>query len=101
MNVHIKDFTVRRTSNKIGFLVEGAPAGAGDLDLPGMVRRLRALPRSVSLILEQWPPFVRDISATVANEDEWARRSIECLRKTIGADDPIEVFSGSPQSAHR
>ncbi len=34
VNLHIKDFSVKRVSHKMGFVIEGTPAGQGLLNLP-------------------------------------------------------------------
>ena len=80
VNLHLKDFTVRRAPHKMGFAIEGAPAGEGRLDVPWLLGRLRAAGRDPSVILEQWVPPEPDVEQTVAKELDWAERSLRYLR---------------------
>jgi 3-oxoisoapionate decarboxylase len=80
VNLHLKDFAVRRAGHKMGFTVEGTPAGDGRLDVPWLLRRLRELGRDPNAILELWVPPEADLEKTVAKELEWARRSLTYLR---------------------
>jgi len=83
VNLHLKDFVVRRAGHKMGFAVEGAPAGEGRLDIPWLVGRLRALGRDPNAILELWVPPEEDVEQTVSKELEWARRSVETVRPLL------------------
>jgi hypothetical protein len=67
----------------MGFIVEGRPAGAGQLDVPGLIASLRALRVKANAILELWPPEQSSISETVALEHRWAAESIAYLRRYI------------------
>jgi len=78
VNLHIKEFKIRRLDHKLGFLVEGAPAGDGMLNIPWLLQQLSSHCRSA--ILEQWTPWANDIQSTIKKENEWAERSIEYLR---------------------
>ena len=53
VNVHLKDFTIKRASSSMGFVVEGAPACEGRLNIPHLIDRLRTFGREPNLILEQ------------------------------------------------
>jgi 3-oxoisoapionate decarboxylase len=79
VNLHVKDFVIDRAPQRMGFLVSGAPAGAGRLAIPWL---LGQMPRSnnVSAILEQWTPPGESVEATIAIEREWAERGIQHLR---------------------
>jgi 3-oxoisoapionate decarboxylase len=81
VNLHIKDFRVRRIDHNMGFLVEGTPAGQGMLDVPALLERLRG--RSFNAILELWPAPDANADATAAKEDAWVRESIPYLRQYI------------------
>jgi sugar phosphate isomerase/epimerase len=83
MNVHVKDFVIERTNHKMGFLVEGRPAGEGMVDIPSLIALARALPHEVNVVLEQWPPFVVDLNATIEQEARWAEESVTNLRRWI------------------
>jgi sugar phosphate isomerase/epimerase len=83
VNLHVKEFVVRRASHNMGFVVEGLPAGQGMLDLPWLLGRLRQLGRDPDAILEQWTPPEPDLAATIAKEAAWAVESIAYLRRLI------------------
>jgi sugar phosphate isomerase/epimerase len=83
INLHLKDFTIERQSHRMGFDVLGAPAGAGMLDVPWLVRTLG--PTTVrTAILELWTPPEPTLDATIAKEAEWAERSVAYLLTTPG-----------------
>lgn len=83
VNLHIKDFTIRRHRHMLGFEVEGMPAGRGMLDVSGLLAKLAARGRGPNAILETWPPPESSVAQTIEKEDAWARESIEYLRKYI------------------
>jgi 3-oxoisoapionate decarboxylase len=83
VNLHVKDFCVRRLPHKKGFIIEGCPAGGGLLHIPRLLDELRGLSRDPNVILEFWPPPENSIEASVAKEDAWARESIKYLRQLI------------------
>lgn len=82
-NVHLKDFSVRRIENRMGFVVEGAALGSGRLDMSGVLAAALSLPRDPTFVLEQWPPRRSDISATIECERSSAHESIANLRARI------------------
>ncbi len=82
-NVHVKDFTIQRVENRMGFTVTGAPVGAGALDVRGLLDQVDAMPRDVSVVLEQWPPAEADLAATLEKEEAWAARSVAFLRSCL------------------
>jgi sugar phosphate isomerase/epimerase len=82
-SLHIKDYQISRMPHRMGFIVEGRPAGAGQLDVPGLIAALRALRVKANAILELWPPEQSSISETVALEHRWAAESIAYLRRYI------------------
>lgn len=79
VNLHIKDFVIDRVPQMMGFVVSGAPAGAGWLAIPWLLEQMPP-GRNVSAILEQWPPLRESVEATVAMEQEWAERGVQYLR---------------------
>lgn len=79
INFHVKEFAIRRVDHKMGFLIEGRPAGQGMLPLEWMLSQFR--PHCESAILEQWVPPEPTLEATVAKEEEWARLSVQYLRR--------------------
>jgi 3-oxoisoapionate decarboxylase len=82
INLHIKDFTIRRVSHKMGIIIEGSPAGKGMLNIKVLIDKLIILKRCDSAILEQWTPPETEIIDTIRKEERWANESIEYL-KTI------------------
>jgi 3-oxoisoapionate decarboxylase len=76
INLHLKDFVVRRIPAQLGFVVEGVPTGQGVLDVPDIIRRL---PADCSITHEQWTPFQVNIEETCALESRWTDDSIAYL----------------------
>ena len=81
VNLHVKDFRVRRADHLMGFVVEGTPAGQGMLDIPWLLDSLTK--HDPNVILELWPPPEPDLAATIAKEDQWVIESIAYLRQHI------------------
>ncbi len=79
VNLHIKDFAIDRVPQMMGFVVSGAPAGAGRLEIPWLLKQV-ASQASTSAILEQWPPLLETDEATLANERRWAEQGVTYLR---------------------
>ncbi len=80
---HVKDFIIRREWHMMGFVVEGRPAGLGQLQLPSILKTLDHAGASPLAILELWPPEQPRLMETIALEQAWARESIQYLRKYI------------------
>jgi 3-oxoisoapionate decarboxylase len=85
VNLHIKDFAVRRADHNMGFAVEGRPAGQGQLDVPWLLREVRQHGRDFNAILELWPPSAKSLDATIAKERAWAESSVAYLQGLINA----------------
>jgi sugar phosphate isomerase/epimerase len=83
VNLHIKDVRVRRTNAGLGLLVEGCPAGAGQLGIPALLADLAELGRQVNVIVEHWPPQQASLAETLALERRWAEQSVGYLRQWI------------------
>ena len=79
VNLHVKDFSIARPDHKMGFTVEGRPAGQGRLDVPWLLETLRGMERTPNIVLELWTPPQETLQETIALEDDWARSSIEYL----------------------
>ncbi|MBX2999662.1 MAG: sugar phosphate isomerase/epimerase [Caldilineaceae bacterium] len=86
VNLHIKDFAVRRADHNMGFTVEGRPAGRGNLDVPWLLREVGRHGRDFNAILELWPPPAESLDATIAKERAWAEESVDYLRGVINAE---------------
>lgn len=83
VNLHVKDFDIRRLAHRMGFTIEGRPTGQGRLDVPWLLGRLRALGRDPNAILELWTVPEEDLSATIAKEERWAEASVAYLRGLV------------------
>jgi sugar phosphate isomerase/epimerase len=83
VNIHVKDFLIRRASHRMGFEIAGAPAGEGRLDIPLLISQLQEGGRNPNAVLELWPPPELDYSATVAKEEQWCQASIRYLRRFV------------------
>ena len=81
VNLHIKDFSIRRFPNNMGFTVAGAPAGKGMLDLPMIMEKLTKYNRCQSAILEQWVVPENNLDDTIKKEKQWAVEGIQYLRQ--------------------
>ena len=81
--LHIKEFVVRRAWHMMGFVVEGKPAGPGQLNVPWLLDVLRAAGASGNAILELWPPEQKTLEETIALEQAWVAESIPYLRRLI------------------
>ena len=83
VNLHVKDFSVRRVHHKMGFVVEGTPAGEGMLRLPWILEMIKPYGKCSSAILELWTPPEQHLDATIAKENRWAKESIKYLKTVI------------------
>ena len=83
VNVHIKDVRARRNADNSGFVIEGVPAGQGQIDLPDLFAQLRALDRPLSLILENWVPGEATLAATLEKERLWAAEGVAYCRGKV------------------
>jgi sugar phosphate isomerase/epimerase len=80
VNLHIKDYSIARVPNMMGFEVAGRPAGAGFLDLPWLLKQLEKFPRCQTAVLEQWPPAQSTLEKSIALESDWAQTSLRTLK---------------------
>jgi sugar phosphate isomerase/epimerase len=85
VNLHVKDFLIRRASHMMGFAIEGTPAGQGRLNVPRLLGTLTQYDHSFNVILELWTPPEPKLSDTIVKEDVWARESVAYLRQFIEA----------------
>lgn len=81
VNLHVKDFSIRRVSHKMGFVIEGVPLGKGMLPVTELISIVS--PRCQSAILEQWTPPEPTIQETILKERKWAEESISFLKTII------------------
>ncbi|MAS38267.1 MAG: hypothetical protein CL610_29995 [Anaerolineaceae bacterium] len=83
VNLHIKDFMIRRADHNMGFLLSGTPAGQGSLNIPWLLDRLTQFGCRYNAILELWPTPEPAIADTIAKEAQWAVESVAYLRRYL------------------
>jgi sugar phosphate isomerase/epimerase len=83
VNLHVKDFSIRRADHNMGFVLTGTPAGEGMLNLPWLFEVLNRYGRRYNAILELWTPPQADVDATAALEQQWAEQSVLNLRRYL------------------
>ncbi len=83
VNLHLKDFGIRRLPHLMGFQIDGRPAGQGMLDVPRLVAEVSHYERCQTAILEQWVIPEADSATTMAEEAIRATESVKYL-KTSG-----------------
>lgn len=81
--LHVKDFVIRRQWHSMGFVVEGRPAGQGQLDIPWITRLLSGHDRHANAIIELWVPEQADLEETVRMERDWAAASVAFMRRHL------------------
>jgi len=97
VSMHAKDAVVTRVQT--GFCIAGCPLGKGLVDIPGVLAAVHAAGRSPNVIVESWMDRLDDEAATLAQEDDWARRGLAYLRHVLPqftrrlADSPICRFA--------
>ena len=82
-SLHVKDFIVERLWHRMGFSVQGRPAGAGQLNVPELLEKLVNANPDSNAILELWPPEQATLENTIRLEHAWAKQSISYLRRYI------------------
>jgi sugar phosphate isomerase/epimerase len=82
VNLHLKEFTVRRVDHKMGFVVEGLPAGQGMLNIPSLVKTIEQTGKCRSAILELWTPPEKELEVTIRKEAQWVASSVAFLKES-------------------
>lgn len=83
LSLHVKDFTIRRVSHRMGFVLEGCPAGQGQLDVPWLLGQLTKSSHPFNAVLETWVPPGNTLDETIARERAWTEAGIRYLRGLI------------------
>lgn len=83
INLHVKDFTIRRVNHKMGFVIEGCPAGKGMLNVAHLISAIKRQSNCNSAILELWTPPEENLQETIEKEEKWAVESISFLKSVI------------------
>lgn len=81
--LHVKDFTIRRVSHRMGFILEGCPAGQGQLDVLWLLKQLANCSHSFNVILETWVSPSDSLEETIARERAWTETGKNYLRGLI------------------
>lgn len=80
VNLHLKDIAITRVPYAMGFVVEGRPAGQGDLDIRWVCERIAAYGRCRTTVLETWTPPEATLEATLTKERDWTNQGLEFLK---------------------
>ncbi|GAB2794080.1 TIM barrel protein [Rhabdobacter roseus] len=83
INLHYKDIAIRRVAHKMGFEVAGCAPGQGLIDPRYLLSTLSKYLRCESVTLEQWPPYLGTLEATIRQEAAWAEEGIDLLKNTL------------------
>ncbi|MGD1097112.1 MAG: TIM barrel protein [Bryobacteraceae bacterium] len=83
LDLHLKDYSIHRMSHRLGYILEGSPAGQGQLDIFWILETLRHFGRDPNVVLELWTPPDDNLEDTINKEKKWVDQSIEYLRKVI------------------
>jgi len=81
VNLHIKEYSVRKFTHKMGYIIEGAPLGKGMLPLTELIAKVSPLCQSA--ILEQWTTPERTLVETIQKEKKWAEESFYYLKSIV------------------
>jgi len=81
INLHIKDYRIERLPHKMGFIVEGCPAGKGMTNVPRLLEVLAPVGHCESAVLEQWVVPGPTIQETILKEDRWAQEGLLHLKQ--------------------
>ena len=79
INLHLKDYMIRRKSHMMGFDIYGTPAGQGMMPIKKILKTLKKHGKTESIILELWPPPEDTIQKTIEKEKQWVDESIAYL----------------------
>ncbi|QHW33726.1 TIM barrel protein [Paenibacillus rhizovicinus] len=96
VNLHIKDFDIKRVDHMMGFTILGTPAGAGRLDIQGLKEIIEANGKAgVNAILELWTPYAKSVRDTIATERDWLEQSIAYLRSVHFIEEDLRYATGN------
>ncbi len=83
VNLHVKEFLIKRADHNMGFTITGAPTGQGMLDLPNLLEKLDKHGRQYNAIIETWLPPQTTMEETAQLEQLWVQESVTYLRTMI------------------
>ena len=91
---HVKDYTFCRSNFGVGLAVIGQPAGQGRQQISyGLGVLKRDAPRAFSTVLESWMPACETTEQSLAQEEQWAKESIEYLKQYVPTQLPPNYSS--------
>ena len=79
INLHVKDLVFNRLSHQMGFIIQGAVAGSGELDIPHIIARVKQYGKLESILVEVWSDPLANETATIEREAQWAEESVRYL----------------------
>lgn len=86
VNLHVKDFTIVRVNEQMGFNVRGCAVGDGRLNVPKLVAHVASGSGRVdemTAVIELWTQVQNTLEATIELEAAWAERSVRNLREVL------------------
>lgn len=83
INLHIKDFIIKRVHHKMGFKISGCAAGTGMLNIPWLVAIGKQQHKCTTATLEVWSDPELTIEETIQKEKDWVEQSIDYLKTII------------------
>ena len=83
INLHVKDFIINRELHKMGFTIQGCPAGDGLLDIPWLIDKFSNHPKCSVATLEVWSNPEETLEKTLQKEKAWVEKSIQYLKNKL------------------
>lgn len=83
VSVHLKDYKIVQCS--VGYRIVGTPLGVGFLDIKSVIDLLKKSVHNPNIILEQWMNRPESEEKTLQMEEDWVRRSVKHIKKSLGA----------------
>jgi len=88
VNLHVKDYLIKRLPHAMGFEVVGRPAGLGQAPIPWILEKLSKFGKCQSATLEVWSMPLETLHETIAQETRWAISGSEYLKSTLAVPAP-------------
>lgn len=79
LNLHIKDYLIRRFDHQMGFTILGTPAGQGQTPIKWLLELLTSYGNCKSATLEIWSEPLDNLEANIRREKEWVEKSVVYL----------------------
>lgn len=85
VNLHVKDYAIKRFPHAMGFEVTGRPAGMGQAPISWILEQLSQFSKCQSATLEVWSMPLETLEETIAQERQWAILGAVYLKNTLSA----------------